>query len=144
MQNTVIIAILFVIGLLIVGWFSWNITEKSPVDQEQISDGIAIYRRNYCGSCHTLSIANTRGIFAPNHDNLVVDSHNYLASETYTGIASTIEAYIRESIVDPTIFYTPGYASSNHHMPSFRHLPEEDINALVYMLGHQASYTGED
>ena len=116
---------------------------NQPVNQELIADGIVVYRQNYCGSCHALSIANTHGTFAPNHDNIVADSEGYIVASTYIGDANSIEDYIRESIINPTIFYTPSYEASNHHMPSFAHLSEDDINALVYMFMNQAYYQSE-
>ncbi|MEL6309903.1 MAG: hypothetical protein AAFQ52_17310 [Chloroflexota bacterium] len=102
-----------------------------------ITTGIEVYRANYCGACHTLAIANTRGNFGPNHDTIIEDARTIISSVNYVGSATTVEEYIFESIVQPDIFYTPGYEASNHHMPTFAHLPEDDINAMVYLLTNQ-------
>ena len=112
-------------------------TEAAPVDGALIERGMQVYLENYCGICHTLTVANTRGIFGPNHDNAGVQAAQYIALDTYGGQASTVEEYIRESILTPVLFYTPGYEATNHHMPAFTHLPDEDIEALVYLLAHQ-------
>lgn len=106
-------------------------------DPALIERGIAIYRANYCGSCHVLSVANTRGTFGPPHDAAAIQAELHVALPTYPGSATTAEEYIRESILDPLAFYTPGYEATSHHMPAFTHLPEEDIDALVYLLLHQ-------
>ena len=115
---------------------------NQTVNQELIAEGIVIYRQNYCGSCHTLTIANTRGTFAPNHDDIAL-AEDYLALSSYTGNADTLEDYIRESIIDPSIFFTPGYEASSHHMPAFQHLADDDINAMVYMLMNQMDYQAD-
>lgn len=118
--------------------------QTETVNQELIADGIDVYRENYCGSCHTLSIAETRGVFAPNHDTIVADAQAYITSANYSGEAQTIEAYIYESIVNPAVFYTPSYEASNHHMPAFQHLSEADLQAMVYMLVNQSFYVDAD
>ena len=119
-----------------------NLSSTEPIDHAQISRGIEVYRQNYCGSCHVLSIANTRGMFGPEHDSIVANAEQIINSTVYTGDASTIEGYIYESIVNPNIFFTPTYEATNHHMPAFGHLPGEDLDAMVYMLIHQADYDG--
>jgi mono/diheme cytochrome c family protein len=111
----------------------------APIDTARIEQGITVYRENYCGTCHTLSIANTRGTFGPAHDDAITAASQYITLDTYNGDARTAEAYIRESIIDPAAFYTPGYEATNHHMPAFSHLSDADIEAMVYMLIHQDS-----
>lgn len=112
-------------------------TAEPIVDAAFMERGIAVYRQNYCGSCHALSAAETRGVFGPGHDTARTDAAIHLALDTYNGEASTIEAYLLESIINPTIFYTPGYETTSHHMPAFSHLSQEDLDALVYLLANQ-------
>ncbi len=107
---------------------------KTPADAAVIARGIEVYRANYCGACHTLQVANTRGMFGPAHDHAATMATTYLALSAYNGSATTPAEYIRESIVSPDIFYTPGYEATNHHMPAFGHLPDADIEALVTLL----------
>jgi hypothetical protein len=52
----------------------------------------------------------------------------------YGGTATTAADYLAESILEPGAFLVPGYATSAHPMPSFAHLPEADITALVELL----------
>lgn len=86
------------------------------VDSTLIERGVVIYRTNYC--CHTLEAANTRGTFGPGHDTAGHDAAEHIALDTYSGEAVTAEDYIRESIVNPTMFYSPGYETTNRHMPA--------------------------
>lgn len=107
------------------------------IDTATLERGIEVYRANYCGACHTLDVASTRGNFGPEHNQAYALAATNVALETYTGRAETVEAYLHESIVAPTVFYTPGYEATNHHMPAFAHLSEADIDALVYLLARQ-------
>lgn len=112
-------------------------SDPAPADPAVIARGVEIYRANYCGTCHTLTIANTRGTFGPAHDDEGLAAARHLAASGYNGAATTPAEYIRESLLDPGVFYTPGYESTSHHMPVFTHLPPEDIDALVVMLASQ-------
>ncbi len=137
-------AFIIIIILSGLGFLVYNTSSSESIDVELLNNGIQVYRANYCGSCHTLEIANTRGMFAPNHDTIVQNSADYIAANVYVGNADSVEAYIYESIVNPTIFYTPGYEASNHHMPAFTHLSDEELTAMVYMLMNQEDYVGTE
>lgn len=110
---------------------------ESTPDSALIEYGIEVYRTNYCGSCHALTVANTHGTFGPSHDDAATRAGEYISLSHYRGEATTATEYIRESILNPMAFYTPGYESTNHHMPAFTHLPDEDIDAMVYLLMQQ-------
>lgn len=112
-------------------------TEIVEVDTERIERGIAIFKENYCGVCHTLTIANTRGEFAPKLDSVVEDAIQQYQSDAYAGEATTVEAYLYESITTPDVYIIPDYMMSPHPMPSFRHLSDEDIQNIIYMLMNQ-------
>jgi mono/diheme cytochrome c family protein len=109
-----------------------------PLDTALITRGIEVYRAQYCGSCHTLTAANTRGTFGPNHDQVAANALEHLTASDYSGQADTLEAYLRESLLEPAIYFVPGYEITQHHMPPYGHLPAADIDALVYMLAHQS------
>lgn len=111
--------------------------QVEEVDTALVERGIEVYRVNYCGSCHTLTAANTRGTFGPAHDAAGRHATDYITRADYSGAATTAADYIRESILEPAAWYTPGYETTNHHMPAFTHLPEADIEAMVYMLVQQ-------
>lgn len=108
--------------------------QEVEIDPVLAERGIEVYLENYCGVCHQLNVAETRGNFGPHHNNTGLVAAEYIQLPSYDGNATTAEEYIRESILEPQIFYTPGFEATNHHMASYAHLPEEDIDALVAML----------
>ncbi len=99
--------------------------------------GQQVYLKNYCGVCHTLAAANTRGTFGPPHDHVAITAKQRLADPNYGGHAKTVVQYLRESIVEPSAYTAPGYAYTSHPMPSYAHLPKTDVDALVYFLAQQ-------
>lgn len=105
-----------------------------PATDQPTFPGIAIYRANYCGVCHELPAAGTRGTFGPTHANMGATAAARLQDPAYGGQATTPAEYITESILQPSAFIVPGYATSAHPMPSFGHLEQADIAALVDML----------
>ena len=110
---------------------------SEPLDETLLATGRESYLRNYCGSCHASTAANTRGTFGPAHEDMQNMASQRIILDSYTGSATTAEEYLRESLLDPRIYYTSGYEATNHHMPAFTHLPEEEIDALVYFLMYQ-------
>ena len=115
-----------------------NVQAPAPTpDAEQIAYGIEVYRSQYCGMCHTLTVASTGGTFGPSHDGIGTIAEERIQAEAYTGKATTAEDYLRESIVEPAIFRVPEFSLSNHQMPPYSHLPAEDIEAMVYLLINQ-------
>lgn len=137
--------------LIVIGVFPLTVanilnTSETPIyveapaptpDAEQIAYGIEVYRSQYCGICHTLTVANSGGTFGPSHDGIGTIAAERIQSEAYTGKAITAEDYLRESIVEPAIFKVPEFSLSNHQMPPYAHLPAEDIEAMVYLLINQ-------
>lgn len=107
--------------------------DPAPPSDAQAA-GIAVYRANYCGACHALTVAGTGGTFGPTHDGMAEVAAARLHDPAYAGAAVTPTQYLRESILDPNAYLTPGYAQSAHAMPAFVHLPEEDLEALVVLL----------
>lgn len=101
--------------------------------------GQEVYRTQYCGMCHSLSSLGTGGRFGPSHDGVGATAGERIRDPAYDGTARTAEEYLRESILDPGAYRVPGYAGTRYVMPSYRHLPEEDLEALVQMLLHERS-----
>ncbi len=101
---------------------------------DPLAPGITVYRTNYCGVCHELPAAETRGTFGPTHAGMGATAAERLLDPAYGGAATTPAEYIAESILLPSAYLVPGYATSAHPMPSFAHLPEADIAALVELL----------
>lgn len=120
-----------------------NIPDASqPVDEAKLLRGVDVYLANYCGACHTLDIAESVGSFGPEQNDMATAAQAHLSSTGYTGEATTVEGYIRESIVNPSIYLAPDYIASSHSMPAFASLSEEDLDALVYMLSQQGQEGG--
>jgi mono/diheme cytochrome c family protein len=107
------------------------------VDTALYARGKQVYLSQYCGVCHTLAAAGTRGVFGPAHDGLARTAQNRLADTRYAGAATTVEEYIRESIVAPSAFVAVGGGPGRQAMPPFSHLPAADIDVLVYFLAQQ-------
>lgn len=105
--------------------------------EEQMAEGLRVYRAQYCGVCHRLSAAGTTGQFGPSHDGMARIAQARLLNPAYGGQAVTPDDYLRESILLPAAYIVDGYEISSHHMPSFAHLSPAEIDALVYLLAHQ-------
>lgn len=106
----------------------------SPATTQPVAPGIVIYRANYCGVCHELPAAGTRGTFGPSHVGIGEIAARRIVDAGYGGTATSAADYIIESLLAPGAYIVPGYATSAHPMPSFAHLSEADIAALVDML----------
>jgi mono/diheme cytochrome c family protein len=99
--------------------------------------GKQVYLKNYCGICHTLAAAGTRGTFGPPHDRVATIAKQRIADSSYRGEAKTVVQYLRESIVNPAAYASPGYTYTSHPMPSYAHLPKQDVDSLIYFLLQQ-------
>lgn len=103
-------------------------------DEAMLEAGLAVYRAQYCGVCHTLDAAETRGTFGPTHNGLAATVDGYFADGIYSGKATTPAEYLLESIVEPQAFIVPGFATTSHRMPSYTHLDSASLDALVVFL----------
>lgn len=104
------------------------------MSEEEIAEAVAVYRDAYCGACHTLTIAGTRGIFAPNHDSMGILAEARLQDPGYQGAAQTPADYIRESILEPRAYIEDAYQVTHHPMPAYSHLSPDAIEAMVTLL----------
>jgi mono/diheme cytochrome c family protein len=109
----------------------------SSTAEIDLTEAIAIYRRSYCGTCHTLSIAETTGTFGPNQGSAGLVAEQRIHDPNYTGSATNAADYLLESLVDPQAYIVAGYELSRHNMPPFTHLSEEELQAIVYLLLQQ-------
>ncbi len=109
----------------------------AAIDAERLATGKAIYLANYCGTCHALPDAETRGIFGPTHDHIGTVAAQRVTDPSYKGSATNAAEYIHESIVTPSAYFAPGAANGRHPMPPYAHLPADELDALVYYLVHQ-------
>jgi mono/diheme cytochrome c family protein len=87
--------------------------------------GKALFLSNGCGGCHTYAPAGSNGKVGPDLDHLPAD-----AAKAHRG---SIEAYIRESVLDPNAYVVPGFPKNV--MPSFQgKLTTAQVNQLVDFL----------
>lgn len=107
---------------------------SGDADSELVAAGLAVYRAQYCGVCHQLDAAGTRGPFGPTHNGMGTTAVERLADPAYQGNATTPREYIIESLVDPLAYIVPNYAMSSHRMPIYSHLTEEELDALAAFL----------
>ena len=110
----------------------------------ELTHAVEVYRRSYCGTCHTLTLAETLGTFGPNQDDAGLIAEQRIRDPDYTGSASSAADYLMESLVEPQAYIVTGYELSRHKMPPFTHLTEEDLQALVNLLLLQTHTKGNE
>ncbi len=113
----------------------WSPTPK--IDLEAAAQGKALYHTLACDSCHGLDAVGSTRTYAPTHNHLRATAEQRISGVDYTGQATTAAEYIRESIVDPKAYVVAGYQHVRFGMPSFAHLSEREVNALVQFLLQQ-------
>ena len=106
-------------------------------DMQVIAQGKQLYQSLACNSCHGLEAVGSVRTYAPSHNHMAVMAEQRIHTTGYTGKATTAADYIRESIVDPKAYIVPGYEHIRFSMPSFAHLSERDVDALVQFLLQQ-------
>lgn len=115
--------------------------ELGVLSQEELAAlaarGLSVYKEQYCGICHQLDAAGTRGMFGPSHNGLASLAADRLEDSAYGGAATDIYAYLYESIIEPDVYLVEGYALSPHRMPTYQHIPEQDLEALIVFLADQ-------
>ena len=86
--------------------------------------GKAVFLNNGCNSCHTLKAAGATAKVGPDLDKLPQEAK---------GAGKPLEAFVRESIVDPNAYVAPGYPK-NVMPATFSQLPKTQLDALVQYL----------
>ncbi len=61
-----------------------------------------------CNSCHSFARPFPGGDLAPNLGNIPLEAARIISSPEYTGSSSTVEEYLRESILTPNVYIVPG------------------------------------
>jgi mono/diheme cytochrome c family protein len=114
LRISVLVALLFVVGLTVSQAALLGTPEaKGEVTAVGLVErGLELYLANSCGVCHTSSKANTKGGFGPSHDGLSVIALARIQDPNYTGKATTAEAYVRESLLEPEVYLTPPYGAT--------------------------------
>ena len=84
--------------------------------------GKVLFHSNGCDGCHTYKPAGATAKVGPDLDKL---------PDYARQAKKPLEAFVRESIIDPSAYVQPGYPNV---MPPFKQLPAKDIDALVQFL----------
>jgi cytochrome c oxidase subunit 2 len=97
--------------------------------QATASPGLAAFQQFGCSSCHTFKPAGATGTIGPDLDNLKAE-----AAKANRG---SLDAFVRESIVDPGAYLEPGFSDAMPHI--FRsQIPANQLTQLVQYLGQGA------
>ena len=117
----------------------WSVVRRQPAkaDLQAIAQGKQLYHTLACDSCHGLDAVGSTRTYAPTHNHLRATAEQRIQAPNYTGKAKTAAEYIRESIVEPKAYLVDGYGHVRFGMPSFAHLSEREVNALVQFLYQQ-------
>ena len=95
--------------------------------QQAVGDakaGAALFTSQGCGGCHTFKPAGSTGTVGPDLDDLTAEAKQ---------AGKPLDAFIRESIVDPDAYVAPRYPKGV--MPkTFSALPAAQLDALVKFL----------
>jgi len=108
----------------------WYTSTSTPASGSTTASPAAIFKTAGCTACHTFTaIPGATGTIGPNLDHL----------KTYAAKAGQpLEAFIKQSIVDPNAYIAPGY-QPNVMPPNFAStLSSTDIDALVQYLAQNA------
>jgi cytochrome c oxidase subunit II len=94
--------------------------------------GLAVFESSGCGSCHALAAARAEAETGPDLDEL---------PEQARRAGRPLEAFVRESIVEPNAYVEPGFPRDV--MPdTFDGLPDEQLDALVRFLVESSRKAG--
>ena len=108
-------------------------TTTSTTSTSPSAAGLTVFNANGCSSCHTLSAANATGKIGPDLDNLV----------SYAKKAKRpLEAFVRQSIVDPNAYIQPGYPKDIMPANFGQSLTKSELDALVRFLVQSAQKSG--
>jgi cytochrome c2 len=86
-------------------------SEPTKVSAEVVAAGVAAMSKNGCYACHAIDgNAEAIGAIGPNLSRIYAEASTIITQADYKssqGKATTVEAYIRESILNPAAYLTP-------------------------------------
>jgi cytochrome c oxidase subunit 2 len=103
---------------------AWVNKQGKAVSGTGAQAGKSVFVNNGCNSCHTLKAAGATAKIGPDLDKLPQEAK---------GAGKPLEAFVRESIVDPNAYVAPGYPK-NVMPQTFGSLPKDQLDALVQYL----------
>jgi cytochrome c oxidase subunit II len=87
--------------------------------------GAAVFKNNQCGACHTLKAAGSSATTGPDLDKLAAEAQ---------AAGKPLEAFVRESIVDPNAYVAKGYPKNVMPATFGKALSKQELDALVQYL----------
>lgn len=112
-------------------------TEDSPV-----ALALAAFKKGGCGACHIIpGVANARGTIGPDLSNISLIATQTMQSSAYAGQAGTVDAYLREAILEPDAYVSAncnGAPCQKGIMPPSlgTSLSQPELEAVVQYLQH--------
>lgn len=119
------------------------VPQAAPVAATTAPSGdlaLAAFQKGGCGACHVIpGVPNARGTIGPDLTNIAQVAAQTMQSNAYTGNATTVEAYLREAILEPDVFIASdcnGSPCQKGVMPPSlgQGLSEEELAAVVAYL----------
>lgn len=119
------------------------VPQAAPVAATTAPSGdlaLAAFQKGGCGACHIIpGVPNARGTIGPDLTNIAQVAAQTMQSNAYTGNATTVEAYLREAILEPDVFIASdcnGSPCQKGVMPPSlgQGLSEEELAAVVAYL----------
>ena len=111
---------------------AWVNKQRKAISGGGGQAGKTVFVNNGCNSCHTLKAAGATAKVGPDLDKLPQEAK---------GAGKPLEAFVRESIVNPNAYVAPGYPKNV--MPStFSQLPKTQLDALVQYLVSSSKSAG--
>lgn len=83
-----------------------------------------------CMTCHAPEIV----LVGPPQNDLITLATETLDNPNYTGQATTVEGYLWESVVNPSVYVTEGYANVMYKEYADRLTEQEIADLVAYML----------
>lgn len=87
--------------------------------------GLTAFNQFGCNSCHTFTAASATGTIGPSLDKL---------KEAAAKAGKPLDAFIRESIIDPNAYIAPGFSPGVMPATFKSQIPAKDLDALVKFL----------
>jgi cytochrome c oxidase subunit 2 len=100
-----------------------------PASGGPSASGKSVFASNGCSSCHTLKAAGATGKVGPDLDKLAAEAQK---------AGKPLDAFVRESIVDPNAYVEPGYPKGVMPPDFGTSIPKAQLDALVQYLVTQA------
>ena len=110
-------------------WYSGATKAASAPAPGGANAGLAVFNANGCGACHALAAAHASGKVGPDLDKLKQEA---------AGAHQQLDAFIRQSIVDPNAYVAPGYQKGVMPATFGQTIPKPKLDQLVQYLSSNA------